>query len=62
MDTDKVFRLKRDKVEKLSVFGSKTSGIPMKNQQVRGERRSWKSKRTVTNIKGRKRCVELQSG
>ena len=31
LDTDKIHRIRRDKVENFSAPGSKTSGIPLKN-------------------------------
>ena len=33
LDTDKVYRMERDKVEKCSTSGSKTSGVPLKNPE-----------------------------
>ena len=39
LDTDKIYRMERDKVQKFRAPGSKTSGISLKNLSELGEER-----------------------
>ena len=49
LDTDKIYRMKQDKVEKFSISGLKTCGILLKNhEQVKGGSR--RCRRTPRNI------------
>ena len=52
LDADKIHRVKRDKVEKFSAPGSKTSGIPLQNpERVRGGRKSRKYRKRARNMR-----------
>ena len=51
LDSDKIHRMKQDELEKFSASGSKTSGIPLKNQEkVRKGRGSKRCRKAARNI------------
>ena len=58
LDVNKIYGIKRDKVEKFSGSASKTSGVPLKNPEpFRGGKGS-RCRRTAINIGGRRRDRE----
>ena len=59
LDTDKTYRMRRDRVYYLSAPGSKTSGILLKNpERVKWGRGSKRYKKTAVNMWGWVECRE----